>query len=81
MLEFYGITPDLVPKFEPRINLVVKWPSTQAVAFRGNKLTPTEVREKPEVSFDVKGKLWTLIMTDPGSFYPLRSHKIGQSFG
>jgi hypothetical protein len=40
--EWWGIFPDVYQPFDPRVNLVVKYPN--ATVYRGNRLTPTQVR-------------------------------------
>lgn len=61
-----GVIPDLIPPFEPRINLGVKF-GRKVVP--GEYLMPSETVQQPTVdvqSFEASEGLYTLLMVDPG---------------
>ncbi|CAH2094032.1 unnamed protein product [Euphydryas editha] len=62
--EEHGVVPDVVPK-APASVIKVNFPSGVEVNL-GNKLTPTQVRDVPTVSWDAEpDNYYVLAMTDP----------------
>ena len=70
--DFHCIQPDLLPSLSlPTINLLVEFPENTLV-YRGNRIKPSLLWEKPKVSFEPIGSKgadmwetsWTLIMVD-----------------
>ncbi|CAI5451097.1 unnamed protein product [Caenorhabditis angaria] len=61
----HQVIPDVLPSGAPSKTLSVKY-NSGVEASLGNVLTPTQVKDQPEVKWDAEdGALYTLIMTDP----------------
>ncbi|XP_037953957.1 protein D3-like [Teleopsis dalmanni] len=59
-----GIIPDIIDA-APKERAQIKYPSG-AVVELGNELTPTQVKDQPEVTWNAEsGVLYTLLMVDP----------------
>jgi len=59
----WGIFPDLVDEFWPRINLLVEYP-TEQMAYWGNELEPHQVETMPKITFHCPYRnqsYWTLL--------------------
>ncbi len=60
----HGIITDVLDDFNPEVQLNVSYGGSQVQL--GNELTPTEVQNKPNVSYQADDNtLYTLILTDP----------------
>lgn len=63
-MEKEGIIPEVIDK-EPKETLEVTYPQGKIVDF-GNELTPTEVKDLPEVKWKAEPNIYyTLVMVDP----------------
>lgn len=63
-MEKHSVVPDVIDIVPPD-SVQVKYPSGVEVK-DGNELTPTQVKDQPEVNFKAdKNSFYTLIMTDP----------------
>lgn len=61
----WKIVPDVIDK-APLTRAEVVWSSSKVQAEMGKILTPTQVQERPKVTFPHdEGTLYTIIMTDP----------------
>ncbi|CAD7084252.1 unnamed protein product [Hermetia illucens] len=63
-MEKHQVVPDIIDR-APKATLEISYPSGVKVD-SGNELTPTQVKDKPKVTWDAEsGALYTLLMTDP----------------
>ncbi|XP_054157289.1 protein D3-like, partial [Oppia nitens] len=72
-----GIIPDVIDTI-PKYKITIKFRSGVEANF-GNELTPTQVKDKPTVSWPSKRDVYyTLVMTDPDA--PTRSNPINGQY-
>ncbi|KAM6951471.1 large ribosomal subunit protein mL38 [Aplochiton taeniatus] len=69
LADHYGVFRDLFPMayFTPRVTLRVNYSTDDSLQVHyGNRLTPTETAQAPQVSFPAdEGSFWTLLLTSP----------------